>query len=71
MPNPIFTNQLSNEFQSFKTNPIAFLTLRKVNIPQQYQNDPEAAVKYLLNNGMMSQEQFNQFSQMANNMHLK
>ncbi len=71
MPNPIFSNQLSSEFQSFKTNPMAFLLQRKVNIPQQYLNDPEAAVKYLLNNGMMSQEQFNQFSQMANNMHLK
>lgn len=71
MPNPIFSNQLSSEFQSFKTNPIAFLTQRKVNIPQQYLNDPEAAVKYLLNNGMMSQEQFNQFSQMANQLGLK
>ena len=68
MPNPIFSNQLSSEFQSFKTNPMAFLLQRKVNIPQQYLNDPEAAVKYLLNNGMMSQEQFNQFSQMANNL---
>ena len=70
MPNPLFLNQILSEFQSFKTNPMAFLTQRKVNIPQQYANNPEAAVKYLLDNGMMSQEQFNQINQMANNLNL-
>lgn len=71
MPNPIFSNQLSSEFQSFKTNPIAFLTQRKVNIPQQYANNPEAAIKYLMDNGLMSQEQFNQLSNLASTLGLK
>ena len=71
MPNPLFQNQLMNQFQSFKSNPMSFLTQRKVNIPQQYMNSPEEAVHYLLNNGIMSQEQFNQISQMASQLGLK
>ena len=65
MANPLFQNQLFSQFQQFKSNPIAFLTQRNVNIPQQYLNSPEEAVKYLLNNGQMSQEQYNQISQIA------
>lgn len=71
MPNPLFTNQLMSQFQSFKSNPISFLIQRNVNIPQQYLNNPEAAVKYLMQNGQMSQEQYNQISQMANQLGLK
>ena len=71
MPNPLFTNQIQNQFQSFKTNPMEFLIQRNLNIPQQYANNPEEAVKYLLNSGMMSQEQFNTLSQMANSLGLK
>ena len=71
MPNPLFQNQLMNQFQSFKSNPMSFLNQRKVNIPQQYMNNPEEAVHYLLNNGIMSQEQFNQISQMASQLGLR
>jgi hypothetical protein len=71
MPNPLFTNQIQNQFQSFKTNPMEFLIQRNLNIPQQYANNPEEAVKYLLNSGAMSQEQFNTLSQMANSLGLK
>jgi hypothetical protein len=71
MPNPLFQNQLMNQFQSFKSNPMSFLNQRKVNIPQQYMNSPEEAVYYLLNNGIMSQEQFNQISQMASQLGLR
>jgi len=34
-------------------------------------NNPEEAVHYLLNNGIMSQEQFNQISQMASQLGLR
>ena len=67
MANPLFTNQLMSQFQQFKSNPMSFLLQRNVNIPQQYLNNPEDAVKYLMNNGQMSQEQYNQISQIANN----
>ena len=67
MANPLFQNQMKhnieNQYNSFISNPIAFLTQRKVNIPQQYMNNSDDAVQYLLNNGIMSQEQYNQIMQ--------
>jgi hypothetical protein len=71
MPNPLFQNQLMSQFQSFKANPLSFLIQRNINIPQQYMNNPEAAVKYLMNNGQMSQDQYNQISQLASQLGLK
>lgn len=71
MLNPLFSSQITNQFQEFKSNPMSFLIQRNVNIPQQYLNNPEEAVKYLMNNGMMSQEQYNQISQMASTLGLK
>ena len=57
-----------NPFQAFKMNPMQFLMQRNINIPQQYMNDPKSAVQYLMDNGQMSQEQFNRLSQMAQQM---
>lgn len=71
MANPLFQNQLANQFQQFKSNPMSFLLQRNVNIPQQYANNPKEAVQYLLNNGSMTQEQYNQISKMASQLGLK
>ena len=71
MPNPLFANQIQNLYQSFLTNKMQFLAQRNVDIPQQFASNPEEAVKYLLNSGAMSQEQFNSLSQMANSLGLK
>lgn len=71
MPNPLFTNQLQSQLNQLKSNPRSFLIQRNINIPQQYLNNPEEAVKYLLNNGYMSQEQYNQLNQMASKLALK
>ncbi len=71
MANPLFQNQLMTQFNQFKSNPMSFLLQRNVNIPQQYLNNPEEAVKYLINNGQMTQEQYNKISQMANQLGLK
>lgn len=51
-------NQMTDQFNLFKKNPLQFLLQRKVNIPQEYANDPRAAVQYLMNSGQMSQETF-------------
>lgn len=59
------------QFNMFRQNPLQFLMQRRLNIPQQYMNDPKGAVEYLMQNGQMSQQQFQQFSQMANQMGLK
>ena len=71
MANPLFQNQLMTQFQQFKSNPITFLTQRNVSIPQQYMNNPHQAVNYLLESGLMTQEQYNQISQIANQLGLK
>ncbi len=48
-----------NEFQSFMSNPIQFMAQRKINIPQQYLNDPNGAIQYLMNSGRITQDQYN------------
>lgn len=51
MPGPFGNMQnLMNQFQQFKS---------------QFQGDPQQQVQELLNSGQMTQEQFNQFSDMA------
>ena len=76
MPNNLYNqmhpqNTMMQQFQSFQQNPIQYLMNKKINIPQELQNDPHAAVQYLMNNGKMSQEQFNRLSQIAQNMGIR
>lgn len=75
MANPLFNEQMNNNFMSrfnqFKQNPMQFLMQNKVNIPQQFANDPHGAVQYMLNNGQMTQEQLNSLTQMAQKMGVK
>lgn len=75
MANPLFNEQMNNNFMSkfnlFKQNPMQFLIQNRVNIPQQYVNDPHGAVQYMLNNGQMTQEQLNSLTQMAQKMGVK
>lgn len=56
---------MMSQFQSFMGNPMQFMMQRKLNIPQNLMNNPQAAIQHLMNNGQMSQEQFNQLQQMA------
>ena len=55
-----------NEFQSFMSNPIQFMAQRKLNIPQQYLNDPNGAIQYLMNSGRITQDQYNEAVNMSN-----
>lgn len=75
MSNPLFTEQMNkgimSQFNSFTQNPMQFLLQRKINIPQQYANDPHGAVQYLLNNGQMSQAQLNSLTQQAQRMGIR
>lgn len=61
MMNPM---QLFNSFKQFKSNPAQMLS--GLNLPENLMNDPKAAVQHLMNSGQMSQQQFNQLSNMAN-----
>lgn len=49
-----------------KGNPMA--VLGKYNIPQNIANNPQAVVQHMMNNGMVSQEQFDTAIQTARNM---
>lgn len=64
-------NPMMGQFKQFMQNPMQFLMSRKINIPEQYANDPHGAVQYLLNNGQMSQDTLNKMTQMANQMGIK
>ena len=55
-----------NEFQSFMSNPIQFMAQRKLNIPQQYLNDPNGAIQYLMNSGRITQDQYNRAVNVSN-----
>lgn len=55
-----------NEFQSFMSNPIQFMAQRKLNIPQQYMNNPNGAIQYLMNSGRITQDQYNKAVNMSN-----
>lgn len=52
---------LFNMYSQLMQNPNQFL--RQLNIPNEYANDPQGAIQYLMNNGKITQDQFN----MANN----
>ena len=55
-----------NDFQSFMSNPMQFMAQRKLNIPQQYINDPNGAIQYLMNSGRITQDQYNKAVNMSN-----
>ena len=75
MANPLFQEQMNNnmmgQFSTFMKNPMQFLMQQKINIPQQYANDPHGAVQYLLNNGQLSQDKLNQLMNVAQRMGVK
>ena len=56
---------LIGKFQQFRGNPIQFMSQNRLNIPQQYMNDPNKAIQYLMDSGTMNQSQYNQLKQMV------
>lgn len=51
-------NLMMSQFNTFIRNPLQFLLQHKINIPNEYANNPQGAVQYLMNAGQMSQETF-------------
>ena len=62
MTNPMNLMQM---FQSFRANPAQFLLQRKMNVPQNLMNDPNAIINHLLRTGQVSQNAVNNAYQMA------
>lgn len=60
---------LLNLYTQFKQNPTQFLS--QINVPNEYMNDPQGAIQYLMNNGKITQEQYNfannQLKELQNN----
>jgi len=54
-----------NQFSGFMRNPVQAMMQSRLNIPQNLVNNPNNAIQYLMNNGQMSQGQYNQLQQMA------
>ena len=75
MANKLFqemqNNSLRRNLQQLKENPAQFLMQRKFNIPQEYQNNPQEMVDYLVRSGQVSQDQVNKVMQMAAKMGIK
>lgn len=51
-------NNMLGQFRGFMSNPVQFLVQNKLNIPQQYMNDPNQTIQYLMNTGQLSQSQY-------------
>lgn len=58
-------NNIMQMVQQIKANPVQFFMQRKLNVPQNMMNDPNAIVQHLLTSGQVSQEQVNRAYQMA------
>lgn len=53
------------EFQNFMRNPMQYMAQRGMNIPQEYMQNPQQAIQYLMNSGRLSQDDFNRLQQQA------
>lgn len=54
-----------------KSNPMQFLLQRKMNVPQNMMNDPQAIINHLVQTGQVNQNQINSAYQMAQQMGFK
>ena len=75
MANKLYEEQVNqgmmSQFGDFMRNPLQFLMQRRINVPPQYANDPEGAVRYLLSSGQMSQETYQLIRSTAEQMGVK
>lgn len=53
------------QFQGFMKNPMQYMIQKRLNLPQNAIQNPQAAIQHLMNNGQLTQEQYNQAQQVA------
>lgn len=58
-------NQMLQMLQQLKANPLQFVLQRRLNIPQEIANDPNAIIQHLLSTGQITQQSVNNAYQMA------
>ncbi len=75
MANPLYNEQIQNGLQSqlnsLMSNPSGFLSRFNIDIPLQYQNNPQGLVQYWLNSGYITQGQLNGLIQRAQQLGFK
>lgn len=78
MPNQLYEeqqqqqqNRMRSAFDNFMKNPMGFLAQKKIQIPNEYANNPQAAVQYLIDNKKMDQRQLNSLIKFAQGMGVK
>ena len=54
---------LQEQLHQLKSDPFQFLVNRRLSIPQDIQNDPQAIIQHLLNTGQMSQQRYQQLQE--------
>lgn len=59
-------NPLYNALNANKPNPMAQIVAEARRLQQTFQGNPKDEVQRMLNDGRLSQAQFNQYAQMAN-----
>lgn len=75
MSNPLFNalggggnpiQILMSQVNQIRNNPMQFFMSRKLNVPENISNDPQAIVQHLLNTGQMTQAQYNKLQSQIN-----
>lgn len=63
----MFDPSMLQMVQQFKQNPLGFLLQRRLNVPPNVTNDPNAILNYLLSTGQINQNQINMAYQTLQN----
>lgn len=63
----MFDPSMLQMVQQFKQNPLGFLLQRRLNVPPNVANDPNAILNYLLSTGQINQNQINMAYQTLQN----
>lgn len=75
MSNPLFNalgggsnpiQSLISQINQIRNNPMQFFASKRLNVPENISNDPQAIVQHLLNTGQMTQAQYNKLQSQIN-----
>lgn len=75
MSNPLFNalgggsnpiQSLMSQINQIRNNPMQFFASKRLNVPENISNDPQAIVQHLLNTGQMTQAQYNKLQSQIN-----
>lgn len=54
--NSVISSSLYDQMNILRRNPMQFLLQHRMNIPPEYMNDPEGAIRYMVNSGQISEQ---------------